>query len=70
MLMETKAARADGRQPLSYFDISKDDFMPTWLTPDAVGGVATRITKEFKLATNLNNKSPSIIAKGYKAPQP
>ena len=56
LMMETRSAIAEGRQPLSYVDISKEDFTPTWLPPEAVGSVASHIAKEFKLATDPNKK--------------
>ena len=54
MFLQTKEARRDGNQAFSYIDFTSDDVLPSWQTPDTVGGVGANITAEFDSATSPN----------------
>ena len=56
LMMDTNTAQKDNKQALTYFYLCDQDFLPPWLPPEAVGGVAHHITEEFKLATDPTKK--------------
>ena len=64
LMMETKAATEDGRQPFTYFDLCQDSFTPQWFAPEAVGGVPAQVAEDFKFATDQNEKGIMELVTG------
>ena len=60
-MMDTKAAKRDGKQRITYFYLCENDFIPNWMPPEAVGGVTHHITEEFKLATDPTKKDVTSL---------
>ena len=54
MAHHTSEAKMKGKHAFTYIDLTRDEVLPPWQTPDTVGGVAPHITEEFKLATSPN----------------
>ena len=54
--MDTKLAKKDGKQRITYFYLCDNEFLPPWMPPEAVGGVQRHITEDFKLATDPTKK--------------
>ena len=51
-LTENKAAKLAGRQPLSYWRLTDEAFMPPWLPPEAVGGLVQFVKEDIMLAAD------------------
>ena len=65
MLMDSKIAADNHRQAITYFNLCGDFFIPTWLPPEAVGGVPRHIKEDFQLATDPTKKDAMTFMNGF-----
>ena len=65
LLSDSKAAAEKGHQALTYFNLYEKDFLPPWLPPEAVGGVAVHIKENYSLATDATKKDALTLINGF-----
>ena len=63
-MMNTNASRKENKQPLTYFYLCGEYFIPNWLAPEAVGGLPHHLADEFKLATDPTKKDAVTFMNG------
>ena len=64
LLTENQAAAKNKRQPMSYIVLSEQAFLPEWVPPDAVGGIAHHIKPDMHLATDSEKKDALTMMNG------
>ena len=63
-MTENKAAKLAGRQPLSYWPLTDEAFLPPWLPPEAVGGIVQFVKEDIMLATDDQRKDALTLVNG------
>ena len=64
LLSDSTAASERGHHALTYFNLCEKDFLPPWLPPEAVGGVAVHIKEDYSLATDATKKDALTLING------
>ena len=54
MYLQSKQAKEENKQAFTYIDFTRTEVICPWYTDEAVDGVSTGITEEFKLAADNN----------------